>query len=96
MICKYKHTWVEHKVLLEYDFCWIDRTLTWFLLLTAILGFHGMLNQVQYHQAFVEQKDTEEQEKDRQEGKGSGFQGKYLKINVLSIKQMQIGLTIFT
>ena len=26
----------------------------------AILGFHGMLNQVQYHQAFVENKTGEE------------------------------------
>jgi len=25
-----------------------------FWLYAAILGFHGMLNQVQYHQAFVE------------------------------------------
>jgi len=28
--------------------------------LAAILGFHGMLNQVQYHQAFVENKTNEE------------------------------------
>lgn len=34
--------------------------------LAAILGFHGMLNQVQYHQAFVEQKDILG---------GGGFQG---------------------
>ena len=33
----------------------------------AILGFHGMLNQVQYHQAFVEQKDNSEV--------AGGFQG---------------------
>jgi len=35
--------------------------------LAAILGFHGMLNQVQYHQAFVEQKDNSEVQ--------GGFQG---------------------
>jgi len=35
--------------------------------LAAILGFHGMLNQVQYHQAFVEQKDNDEV--------AGGFQG---------------------
>lgn len=35
--------------------------------LAAILGFHGMLNQVQYHQAFVEQKDNSEV--------AGGFQG---------------------
>jgi len=35
--------------------------------LAAILGFHGMLNQVQYHQAFVEKKEIS--------GEGSGFSG---------------------
>lgn len=35
--------------------------------LAAILGFHGMLNQVQYHQAFVEQKE--------QGDVGGGFRG---------------------
>ena len=35
----------------------------------AILGFHGMLNQVQYHQAFVEGKKVND---------GSGFQSKKL------------------
>jgi len=33
----------------------------------AILGFHGMLNQVQYHQAFIE--------KGEQKGSKGGFQG---------------------
>ena len=39
-----------------------------FPMFAAILGFHGMLNQVQYHQAFVEQKDNSEV--------AGGFQGK--------------------
>ena len=47
-----------------------------FYKISAILGFHGMLNQVQYHQAFVEKKDDEEKAKDIAEGKGSGFSGK--------------------
>lgn len=38
----------------------------------AILGFHGMLNQVQYHDAFVDKKVEGEEEK---EG-AIGFQGK--------------------
>ncbi len=37
-----------------------------FILFSAILGFHGMLNQVQYHQAFVENKSNDE---------AGGFQG---------------------
>jgi hypothetical protein len=41
------------------DFCY---------LCTAILGFHGMLNQVQYHQAFVEGGEMK--------GCKGGFQGK--------------------
>jgi len=36
------------------------------LIVAAILGFHGMLNQTQYHQAFVENKEILG---------GGGFQG---------------------
>ena len=39
----------------------------------AILGFHGMLNQVQYHSAFVEEKDEETKAKEK--AAGGGFQG---------------------
>lgn len=41
--------------------------------LAAILGFHGMLNQIQYHQAFVEGKGDEEGEEG--EKKKTGFCG---------------------
>ena len=34
------------------------------------MGFHGMLNQVQYHQAFIEQKDAAERAKGGFSGKG--------------------------
>ncbi len=44
--------------------------------LAAILGFHGMLNQVQYHQAFVENKEILG---------GGGFQGKFSTARMSSI-----------
>lgn len=50
--------------------------------LAAILGFHGMLNQVQYHQAFVEEKDKEQAEKE-----GSGFRGVAKHQNFKLVKQ---------
>jgi len=57
--------------------------------LAAILGFHGMLNQVQYHRAFIdtdaketaaveedEDEDEDEEDEDKKKKvKGSGFQG---------------------
>ena len=42
----------------------------------AILGFHGMLNQVQYHKAFV----SGEREVTSGTESGSGFRGKHLMI----------------
>lgn len=45
------------------------------LFVIAILGFHGMLNQVQYHQAFIEGKPQGET--------AAGFQGtRLLELNV--------------
>ena len=47
----------------------------------AILGFHGMLNQVQYHKAFVSgdgeaeesgEEDSEDEDDEEEEGDGDG------------------------
>merc|ERR1712002_1403276 len=46
--------------------------------LAAILGFHGMLNQVQYHKAFIDNQDDEDEDEDSEEKKAkksAGFQG---------------------
>ncbi len=51
----------------------------WLYVLLAILGFHGMLNQVQYHHAFVsgDNDDSDDDDDDEKKGGGGsiGFQG---------------------
>jgi len=54
----------------------------------AILGFHGMLNQVQYHQAFVEGGE--------QKGSKSGFQGMLFPLFHCRLLTLENGNVLFT
>ena len=57
-----------------------------FDMFAAILGFHGMLNQVQYHQAFVENaqmKDT-----------AGGFSG--MSCHLLNLSMFETSLRVLT